>query len=240
MSANKLPLQIQKQLRKEALYGCAICGCPILEYVQIVRHDYVQDVQTILPENIVVLCLSHYIAYNNKELSESTLRHAKNSPYNKTHEQYAFILEGDMAVNIGKCKFVNTSRILVIDDFDIISIKREEERYILLDINFFDKLNNLIAIVSDNIWSAERMSRDWNIKYKPKHLRIENNYKNIIFEAKIESNNEITITTDGMYYNLSPIKITENQILLDGEEIAVDIKGTELRNYEVGIVAVTA
>ena len=33
-----------------------------------------------------------------------------------------------MIVNIGNRKFINTSRILVIDDFDIISIRREEQQ----------------------------------------------------------------------------------------------------------------
>lgn len=243
MSANNNPpFQIQKQLRRDVSYGCAICGCPILEYVHIVPHT---NVQTFLPENMIALCPFHRIEYDNGEVSISVLHDAKNNPHNKIHEQHAFIIQSqDMAINIGKCKFVNTSRILVIDDFDIISIKREDGRYILLDINFFDKLNNLIAIVSENTWTAEkrRNSRDWSISYKPKHLTIQNQSKNIRFEAKIQgndNNNKVTITADGMYYNRSPIKITENEILLDNEEIAIDLKGTELRNYDVGIVAET-
>jgi hypothetical protein len=95
--------------------------------------------------------------------------------------------------------------------------------------------------VSENSWTGEQRSRDWSINYKPKHLTIKNQSKNIIFEAKIQgiNSNEITITADGMHYNRFPIKITENQILLNGEEISVDLKGTELRNYEAGIVAET-
>jgi hypothetical protein len=243
MSANNNPpFQIQKQLRRDVSYGCAICGCPILEYAHIVPYT---NVQAFLPENMIALCPFHHIEYDNGELSVSALYNAKNNPHNKIHEQHAFIIQSqDMAINIGKCKFVNTSRILVIDDFDIISIKREDGRYMLLDINFFDKLNNLIAIVSENTWMAEkrRSSRDWSISYKPKHLTIQNQSKNIRFEAKIQGNDnneEVTITADGMYYNRSPIKITENEILLDNDEIAIDLKGTELRNYDVGIVAET-
>lgn len=243
MSANNNPpFQIQKQLRRDVSYGCAICGCPILEYAHIVPYT---NVQTFLPENMIALCPFHHIEYDNGEVSVSALYDAKNNPHNKIHERHAFIIQShDMAINIGKCKFVNTSRILVIDDFDIISIKREDGRYMLLDINFFDKLNNLIAIVSENTWTAEkrRNSRDWSISYKPKHLTIQNQSKNIRFEAKIQGNDnneEVTITADGIYYNRSPIKITENEILLDNEEIAIDLKGTELRNYDVGIVAET-
>jgi hypothetical protein len=245
MSANNTPhFQIQKQLRKDVLYGCAICGCPILEYVHIVAYT---NVQAFLPENMIALCPFHHIEYDNGEVSVSAIYDAKNKPHNKIHEHDAFIIQSqDFAINIGKCKFVNTSRILVIDDFDIISIKREDGKYMVLDINFFDKLNNLIAIVSENTWTSEkrRNSRDWSISYKPKHLTIQNQSKNLRFEAKIQRNNnnnneEVTVTADGMYYNRSPIKITENEILLDNEEIAIDLKGTELRNYDVGIVAET-
>ena len=59
MSANNNPpFQIQKQLRKDVLYGCAICGCPILEYVHIVPYT---DVQAFLPENMIALCPLHHI-----------------------------------------------------------------------------------------------------------------------------------------------------------------------------------
>src|SRR5919198_192427 len=239
MPETTIPLQTQKQLRKETLYGCAICGCPILEYAQIIPYS---NVQVFLPENMVSLCTFHHLQYKNgDELSESSLRGAKNNPYNKIHEDDAFIMHSQyISVNIGKCKFVNTSRILVIDDFDIISIKREGEKYILLDVNFFDKLNNLIAIVSENSWTAEK-SNDWNVSYKSRHLIIQNQSRNIIFEAKmgidsITNENQITITADGMYYNRSPIRITENEILIDNKEVALDLKGTVLKNYDAGIV----
>src|ERR687885_255563 len=220
MRKTTIPLQIQKQLQKETLYGCAICGCPILEYVQMIPNS---DTQTFIPENMVSLCPFHHLQYRNGDnLSESSIRNVKNNPYNKTHENDSFIIQSqDISIVVGKCKFVNTSRILVIDDFDIISIKRENGKYVLLDINFFDKLNNLIAIVSENSWTAEK-NNDWNISYKPGSLMIQN---------------QIIIKTEGMYYNRTPIKITENQILIDDKEVALDLKGTVLKNYEAGVVA---
>lgn len=247
MSTYIAPLQIQKQLRKETLYGCAICGCPILQYVHIIPYS---SIQAFLPENMVTLCPFHRIKYDNKEITQSALRDAKINPYNKTKEQEAFIIaqSQDMIINIGKCKFINTSRILVVDDFDIITIRRGEEqqedkKYLLLDINFFDKFNNLIAVVSENSWTAERMrsssNGDWKISYnKPKHLVIQNSARNIMFDAKV-NNNEIILTANGMYYNGSSIRITENEILLDNTEVAVDLKGTVLKNYDPGIVAET-
>ncbi|HYY49818.1 MAG TPA: HNH endonuclease [Nitrososphaeraceae archaeon] len=238
MRKTTIPLQIQKQLQKETLYGCAICGCPILEYVQMIPNS---DTQTFIPENMVSLCPFHHLQYRNGDnLSESSIRDAKNNPYNKTHENDSFIIQSqDMPVSVGKCKFVNTSRVLVIDDFDIVSIKRENGKYLLLDINFFDKLNNLIAIVSDNTWTAEKSS-DWSISYKSGSLTIQNQTRKILFEAKIENDsdnkeNHITIKTDGMYYNGAHIKITENEISIDNREVAIELKGTVMKNYETGI-----
>lgn len=247
MPANITPLRIQEQLKKETLYGCVLCGCPILEYVHITPHP---DVQAFLPENMVALCPTHHIKYENKEITEAALRDAKNNPYNKINGVSFAIGElQEMVVNIGNRKFINTSRILVVDDFDIISIRRggEEQqdghkKYILLDINFFDKFNNLIAIVSENGWTAERRKSssngDWSITYEPKHLVIQNPSRNILFDVRV-SNNEITLAASGMYYNGSSIGITENEVLLDDLEIAIDQKGTVLKNYDAGIVAET-
>ena len=243
MPKTTVPMQIQKQLRKEALYGCAICGCPILEFAQITLYN--DDTQTFLPEDMVSLCPFHHLQYKNGDsISDSSLRHAKDNPYNKTHENNAFTIQSrDILANVGKCKFVNTPRILVVDDFDIVSIKREDQKYVLLDINFFDKLNNLIAMVTENSWTAER-SNDWNIIYKPGHLTIQNQPKSIIFEIKVYLDNtgnedQITITADGLHYNGSHIKITENEILVDSTEVAIDLKGTVVKNYDAGIVTET-
>lgn len=243
MTSKVPPLQIQQQLSREAYYGCIICGCPILEFMDIVNKN--SQISAFLPENMVAICPSDHIKYAGGQISESSLRNAKINPYNKVHEEDAFTMEqhhepNDLIVKVGKCTFVNVSRILVVDDFDIISIKKEEyagKSYIFLDINFFNKINNLIAIVLQNYWSAEK-SRDWQIYYKSKHLIIQNPKQNIVFDLMIQDN-EIIINGDGMFYNGRPIKITNDQILFDNQEIALDIKGTVLKNYEIGIIAET-
>lgn len=243
MASNVPPLQIQQQLSKEAYYGCMICGCPILEFINILNRN--SQISAFLPENMVAICPTDKNKYTEGEISESSLRNAKINPYNKSHTEDAFVLEknnkiDDMIVKIGKCTFVNTSRILVIDDFDIISIKKEEyggKYYIFLDVNFFNKINNLIAILYQNHWSAEK-TRDWQINYKSKHLVIKNPKQNMLFELVIQDN-EIIIIGEGIFYNGWPIKITNDQILFNNQEIALDIKGTVLKNYEIGVTAET-
>lgn len=236
LNGRNIPQPIQKQLRREANFGCALCGCPIIEYAHIIPY---RNIQAYLPENIVALCPNHYTNFNRGEFSDSYLRDAKNNPHNKTYIQDAFFIDSqDIAVNVGKSKFINTSRILAVNDFDIISIKRENERYILLDINFFDKLNNLIAVVYENSWTAEKTtSAVWEIVYKPYHLVIRNTSRNLFFESKIE-NEELFITAN-MYYNAIPLSITNDGIWISENEMGIELKGHVLKNYDIGINAQT-
>jgi hypothetical protein len=237
LNGGNIPLTIQKQLRQEANFGCVLCGCPIIIYAHIIPY---RRIQAYLPENIIALCPNHYTNFDRGEFPESYLQDAKKNPHNKIQVQDAFFIDSqDMAVNVGKSKFINTSRILAVDDFDIISINRENDRYILLDINFFDKLNNLIAVVYENSWTAEkRASGIWEIIYKPHHfLMIRNTPNDLFFEAKIE-NEELFISTS-IYYNSIPLRITNDGIWLSERELAVELKGCVLKNYDIGINAQT-
>jgi hypothetical protein len=230
-----VPLQIQRQLRKECFFGCALCGSPLVKYTHIVPYS---KIQAFLPENMIPLCPLHYDKYDTGDLSEICLRDAKKNPHNKLQPQDAFFVETqELVINVGKTKFVNTYRILVIDDFDLITVTRDNGKYFLFDINFFDKVNNMIATVSENNWVSEK-SMEWNINYGPqKYLVIQNPQRNITFEITLE-NTELFITAM-MYYNSSSIRVTRNEILLDENEIGTEIKNSVLKNYDAAVVAYT-
>jgi hypothetical protein len=185
---------------------------------------------------MISLCPTHYGKYDNGDLSESYLRDAKRDPHNKLHPQDAFFVESqELVINLGKSKFINTHRVLVIDDFDLITVSRDNGKYFLLDINFFDKINNLIATVLENSWVSEN-SVGWNINYSPqKFLAIQNPQRNTTFEITME-NTELVVTAM-MYYNNSQIRVTRNEILLNENEIGVEFKNSVLKNYDVAIAA---
>ncbi|HET6730188.1 MAG TPA: hypothetical protein VFH04_01170, partial [Nitrososphaeraceae archaeon] len=234
---------IQNQLMKEALYGCTICGCPILGFVDFTstgtQGGDVPKQEAYLSENMVAICPSHGLRFQAGEIDAATLRHSKSEPFNKVHEESAFaITSNEMTVLLGGCTFINTSRLLVVDDFDIINVRREGQKFLVLDVNFFDRSNKLVAIISQNGWSSERSRQgDWAIKYSPKSLTIQNELEKVIFDARIENKNELRILADGLYYNAQKIKITPSEVLLDDKEIGADLKGTVLTNYDVGIRA---
>jgi hypothetical protein len=240
-----VPQPIQNQLMKEALYGCAICGCPILEFVDftLTTTQVVDNTrqEAYLPENMVSICPSHSRRLQAGEIDASTLRHSKNNPFNKVHEDSAFTLtSNEMTVSLGGCTFINTSRLLVVDDFDIINVTREAQKFLVFDVNFFDRSNKLVAIVSQNGWSSERSRQgDWTIKYQPKSLTIQNEREKVTFDARIENGNELRILADGLYYNARKIRVRPDEVFLDDVEIGAGLKGTVLTNYDVGIRAET-
>jgi hypothetical protein len=224
------PLPIQKQLRKEANFGCALCGCPVLEYVHILPYS---ETGGFLPENMIAVCPNHRIKFDRQELSKPQLLDAKKNPHNRTHPNDAYGIDSnELAVNVGKSRFINTSRILAVDDFDIVTINRENNLYIVLDVNFFDAQNELIAILSENNWTADK-SPGWNIDYRYHKLVIENHARKISFEAKIEFK-EIFLRGE-MYYDDHTIKLKEEQVLFDDKEVGLEFKGTTLKNYDVAI-----
>jgi hypothetical protein len=224
------PLPIQNQLKRDSGYGCSICGCPLLEYVQINPSDKNSE---FLPENMAAICPNHNQKFCKCELSRAQLFDFKTKPHNKINANDAFAINSaELTVNIGKTKFINTYRVLSVDDFDLVAIRKENNLYLVLDINFFDAQNNLIGVAFENSWSTDKRE-GWSIDYEPRHLRIRNATKRILFEAKIEYH-EIFVTAD-MYYNGVTISVSKEQILLGDIEQAIELQGTTLKNYDVAI-----
>jgi hypothetical protein len=212
-----------------------MCGCPLLRYAHIVPYN---RIQAFLPENMIPLCPSHYAKYDNGDFSDSLLRDAKRNPHNRLHPQDVLHVDSEeMVINVGKCKFINTYRILVVNDFDLITITRDSGKYLLLDINFFDKIDNLIATISENSFVAEKTT-EWEIIYTPqKNLSIQNSQRNITFELA-KQDMELFIT-GVLHYDGSTVRITRNEILLDDSEIGTEHKNSVLKNYDCGIAAHT-
>jgi hypothetical protein len=237
-----VPQAIQTQLTKEALYGCVICGCPVLEFIDFNPADSrVEESrqEVYLPESMLAICPLHNKEFQTGEMDPRLLASNKNKPFNKVHDDLAFATtsSNEFIISLGGCSFVNTSRLLVIDDFDLINVRRMDRMFIVMDVNFFNRNNQLVGIILENSWSSERSKiGDWAIEYlRPKRLIIHNKRENMYFEARIENGNSLRILADGLFYNSQKIQITQNEILLDGREIGTDIKGTVLTNYDVGI-----
>lgn len=83
-----------------------------------------------------------------------------------------------------------------------------DQRLIVMDVNFFNKNNELVGILFENSWSSEWSKiGDWSIEYlRPKRLIISNKRENMSFEARIENGNHLRILADGLWYNSRKIR----------------------------------
>ena len=229
-----VPLEIKERLKNECDFGCAICGCPLLEYIHATSYKDDSNMSAYATENIVSVCPNCREKYYNGEITDSQLRNAKTNPHNKTHPKDAFHLDKtELTVKVGKSTFVNTPRILVINDFDVITIDRAKNAFLVMDLNFLDRLtNNLIAAVTRNDWMY--YGSVWNIDYIHGRLSIRHTTQGISLEILIKDD-EVYLLADGLYFNGHRIRITEEGVWLDESEIGMELKQCVLKNYEVGI-----
>jgi hypothetical protein len=205
-----IPDPLRRQLRQEVNFGCAICGTPIIEIHHITPWS---EIKAHVPSEMVALCPTDHERADEREYSREYLREVKQNPHNKRVVNYDFKIQtNSLAVNIASNTFINTPRVLTVDNFDIVSIT-SDGKYPLLNINLFDEFDNWIAIIQDNQWFVDRRFV-WDIAYVPRHLILRCAPRNIVLDLKIEDD---TIFLNGtLFFNGFKIEAKQDELLLGG------------------------
>ena len=157
-----IPAGIRRILRQEVNFGCAICGCPV-----IIIHHIIPWAQTHKhnPKDMIALCPTCAHRADNNEYTDEYLREMKKSPHNTTTVEDAFTVQTqELSVSLAGNIFTNIPRILVVDDFDIISLSKDGE-FPKINVNFFDKLNRWIGIIYENEWVVDT-KYVWDVEYR--------------------------------------------------------------------------
>lgn len=199
------PAHVRRKLRQEAFFGCCRCGNPLIENAHIIEYHLTKQFPE---EDMLALCPNCHTEADLGHYPKHVLRDFKQNPFNKNKNyiKKQFMVTGDkMVINVGSSKFINTERIFIVNDFELLSITRQEGLYLSLNVNLFDKYNRFIALVHDNFWYVDR-NYVWDIEYRPQHLILRKKPRDITLEIEIK-NEEVFITGD-LYYNgfLIPIK----------------------------------
>lgn len=209
---------MRRALRQEANFGCAICGNPLIQIHHIIPWS--QNPQH-NPSDMIVLCPNHHAKADAREYPEKYLRECKLNPHNICVITDAFFVGTEnLTVSIASNKFVNISRILVVDDFDIISITKESQCP-QLNVNFFDEFGRWAAIILDNQWYVDR-SYVWDIDYKPKHLILRWGPRKISLEVEISD--DVVFIRGNLYFNGCRIEATQEDLFLGGRS-AIQMRG---------------
>ena len=139
VESRDIPEPMKRELRQEALFGCVLCGSPIIDYHHIIFYSEVKKHEK---ENLVVLCPEHHRRANCKEIPIQILYEKKKLPYNKNvqsiSKDFYIFNKPEMKIKIGTNIFINTSNILVVDDKTILSFNSSEDGFITMNAAFYE------------------------------------------------------------------------------------------------------
>jgi len=204
------PSAVQRQLRQEANFGCCRCGLPLLDNAHIIPYHITHEFR---PEDMSALCPTCHRIADDGQYSEKYLRELKANPRNKTSVAERFLIEGEkLVLNLGGNKFIDSPRILTINDFDIITMGLETGGYITFSLSLFDIKHNLIAAIVENKWIVNT-SMLWDLEYKPRQLKIRNASRQLSFTMKIEGGE--VFVTGKLYYLGKAIIVTNDELMIN-------------------------
>ena len=161
MSLYRTPEPIARILRKEANFGCLICGCPFLKYHHFDptwAEEHHND-----PNGMVALCALHADQADNGAWTKEQMRKIKDNPrlqnssviFNDIpwlRQQIIYFLGGDI--------FVNPRNILNIDNKRIIWVDKDEDGNNLLGIDYSTSDNEGLFLMEKNSWVSIASVKD--------------------------------------------------------------------------------
>ncbi|WP_045459841.1 hypothetical protein [Vibrio hyugaensis] len=178
MSGRKpIPNAVKKVLRTEVGFGCPVKGCgnPYLEYhhfdppVSVKPHND--------PEGMIALCAQHHKkadggAYTTEQLHAFKADKA-NADMVKGNLDW---LRKDLLAVVGGNFYYETPKIITIDNIDLVSLVRDEDGYLRLNVNMLSLESEERIIIEDNSW--ENIGSPIDLRSPPQGKKLEVSYPN--------------------------------------------------------------
>ncbi|GAB1441934.1 hypothetical protein MASR2M39_07690 [Ignavibacteriales bacterium] len=198
-----IPPEIRRLLRKEAGYGCVICGNIIIEYEHI--EPEFKDALEHDPNKMTILCPGCHANVTKELIAKSTVWEAKRNPIVKnqgsaTHKLFvgnAKVLK----IKIGDTIFSNAKSIIEIDDKVILQILPPEAKEAPFRINasFFDSNNEFVAAIINNELNV--FSTILDFENKKNRFSIWNENEEKLLELTVLAPNTISVEEINLRYN---------------------------------------
>lgn len=173
----KPPIEVIRTLRKEVGYGCPVSGCgnPYLEWHHFSPPWHIKEHHE--PEGMIALCAEHHKKADAGAYTEAQLSTFKKEAILHNLEikgKFEWLRNKLLAV-VGGSFYYDTLLIFEFRKKPIIWFRRDEEGYLLLNINMLTISGEERAIIEDNIWLSR--GNPVNLESPPsgKMLRIDYN-----------------------------------------------------------------
>lgn len=184
----KLPANIARQLRKEAGFGCCVCGNPIFQYHHIVPWS--KEDPHFRPEDMMILCLEHHGECHdyreNPTLSIEEQREAKENPFNiKNGHMEGLLKIRTNQVKVGWSLFTLKKGVFIdiikVGQDSAFSLSMREENNLEISGNFYDKDGNLLATLEKNNFISDEQF-PWDIQFRRQWVKINLKPRDIFLE----------------------------------------------------------
>lgn len=204
-----IPTHVRRQLRREAYFGCAECGSPILEYHHIVpfaeeKHNN--------PEHMIALCPTHHTSLG--KMHRNKCYALKENPYNKRKNIIKGVLGNDVEVSklkVGNCLFINTPIVFEYYNKSLISYRFEDGQFLLS-----------VHLPGKNFW-ADLLIKDNDVIIKNENLLdiiFQTNYMKIVRSAgsyiEVDIRKDTAIISAEFYIGNEKYEFTPSKTNIDG------------------------
>ncbi|MEQ7806143.1 HNH endonuclease [Priestia aryabhattai] len=243
LNGERLPIKAEtkRAIRKEAHYGCAKCGNPIIEYHHIQPYHEVLCHEV---DNLIALCPTHHYKADRGMIPKQQLYELKKQPFNSLQDNIKDDLfigsYGKLKFKVGATTFMRTPNLFVVDNFPLISIKRDELDNAVISAKFFDSSSILIAEIQNNEWITYIKEEIWDVQYNSGKLKINSGRREIFLEFITNPENNYVELRANMYYNncffnIMPSKITFGINLKNAKTIRGTTQRATIGNCTEGI-----
>jgi hypothetical protein len=143
---------VRQKLRKEANFGCPICGSPYLSWHHFDPPWHIE--QHHRPEGMIGLCRVHHDQADDGRYTKEQLLGLKKNPIidsNCVSEEYGY-LRRNTVCRIGSSLGYGTKYILMIDEQPVIWFELDENGYDRLNLFIRDAQGNVILSMENNDW----------------------------------------------------------------------------------------
>jgi len=223
----KIPQEIQREVRQRCGFGCVICGNPIYDYDHMVNYSVTKRH---LASELTLLCPNHHRDKTGKRMPLEKVLKANAKPYNlKSNQTSPYYIEqffgnsgiiifGSIGFPFEDRGFGNFMIPLIVDGIPIIKFVLIDNE-LFLDFVIFDQRNVPILIVKRNELTFK--IGFWDITYIGTTLKIRQGSRNIYLEIDFRAPNTVDVKRMKLYCNFKEFTINKQGFKYENRKISL-------------------
>ncbi|WP_349926804.1 HNH endonuclease [Acinetobacter sp. A1-4-2] len=231
------PKKVIQILRQEVGFGCPVpnCGNPYLEWHHFDPPWSIENHHR--PDGMIALCTQHHKNADNNAYTNDQLIEFKKNKVNSEKVKGNFEWRRNKLLTVvGGNFYYETPRALVIDNHDVVSLTRDENGYLLLNVEMLSVSKEERLIMRGNCW--ENIGNPIDFKCPPSGKEIEIKYENgdlLSIKFYVINNKELfkkNFNRNAPDFLEFPLTISEINFEVSGVNIYVSPKGTNIQTNQ--------